>query len=49
MNSADSDDEIPGLESIDDEQNQPKFIEKNGIKFQNEDACLAMIQGSFNG
>ena len=47
MNSADSDDEIPGLESIDDEQNQPKFIEKNGIKFQNEDARLAMIQGSF--
>ena len=47
MNSTDSDVEIPVPQSIDDEQAQPQFIEKNGIKFQNEDARLAMIQGSF--
>lgn len=32
---------------IDDEQTQPEFIERNGIKFQRCDARMAMIQGSF--
>jgi tRNA G26 N,N-dimethylase Trm1 len=32
---------------IDDEQLQPEFIERNGIKFQQCDARMAMIQGSF--
>ena len=47
LNSTNTDVEIPIPQSIDDEQIQPHFIEKNGIRFQNQDARLAMIQGSF--
>lgn len=32
---------------IDDEQDQPEYIEKIGIKFQHCDARMAMVQGSF--
>ena len=42
-----SDEEIEHTSQVDDEQIQPEFIEKNGIKFQCYDARMAMVQGSF--
>ena len=42
-----SDEEIEHASQVDDEQIQPEFIEKNGIKFQCYDARMAMVQGSF--
>ena len=42
-----SDEEIEHTSQVDDEQMQPEFIEKNGIKFQCYDARMAMVQGSF--
>ena len=42
-----SDEFTQGITDIDDEQLQPEFIERNGIKFQRCDARMAMIQGSF--
>ena len=45
--STNSDNDVVAIDPIDDEQIQPNFIERNGIKFQNCDARLAMVQGSF--
>ena len=42
-----SDEFTQSIVDIDDEQLQPEFIERNGIKFQRCDARMAMIQGSF--
>ncbi len=47
LTSIDSDVGVEITSPIDDEQIQPKFIEKNGIKFQYNDARMAMVQGSF--
>ena len=47
IRSTDSDVSVEGIPALDDEQNQPDFIEKNKIHFQRYDARLAMVQGSF--
>ena len=47
LTSMTSDHEIEHVSQVDDEQIQPDFIEKNGIKFQCYDARMAMVQGSF--
>ncbi len=47
MKSIDSDTQIKGEFTLNDEQVQPDFIEKNGIRFQHCDARMAMVQGSF--
>ena len=38
---------VGNITPIEDEQDQPEFIEQNGIKFQQADARMAMVQGSF--
>ena len=45
--SMESDAFVGNIAPIDDEQVQPEFIERNGIKFQQADARMAMVQGSF--
>ena len=47
LSSMEYDMDIDSASPIDDEQIQPEFIEKNGIKFQHYDARMAMVQGSF--
>ena len=47
LTSIDSDEVVSHTSHIDDEQEKPHFIEKNGIKFQHYDARMAMVQGSF--
>ena len=47
LTSIDSDEVVSHTSHIDDEQEKPHFIRKNGIKFQHYDARMAMVQGSF--